>query len=71
MRYSRVPRQSAVNTDRGALSSAIPLLYVALSRGGLPHRTKVMLIDVKDTQGPRQDNYGKYTTNIVYNEVQI
>ena len=33
-------------------------LYVALSRAGLPHRTKVMLIDVKDTQGPIQDNYG-------------
>ena len=26
-------------------------LYVALSRMGLPHRTKVMLKDVKDTQG--------------------
>ena len=25
MRYSRVPRQSAVNTDRGALPSTIPL----------------------------------------------
>ena len=44
-------------------------LYVALSTAGLPHGTKVMLIDVKDTQGPIQDNDGKYTTNIVYNEV--
>ena len=26
--------------------------YVALSRAGLPHRTKIMLIDVKDTQEP-------------------
>ena len=26
-------------------------LYVALSRTGLPHTTKVMLKDVKDTQG--------------------
>ena len=44
-------------------------LYVALSRAGLPHTTKVMLIDVKDTQGTIQDNNGKYTTNVVYNEV--
>ena len=43
-------------------------LYVALSRAGLPHRTKVMLIDVKDTQGTIQDNNGKCTTNVVYNE---
>ena len=46
-------------------------LYVALSRAGLPHRTKVMLIDVNYTQGPIQDNNGKYTTNVVYNEVLI
>ena len=38
-------------------------LYVALSKAGLPHRTKVMLIDVKDTQGPIQDNNGKYTSD--------
>ena len=44
-------------------------LYVALSRAGLPHRTKVILIDVKDTQGTIQDINGKYTTNVVYNEV--
>ena len=44
-------------------------LYVALSRAGLPHRTKVILIDVKDTQGTIQDNNWKYTTNVVYNEV--
>ena len=35
-------------------------LYVALSRAGLPHRTKVILIDVKDTHGPIQDYNGKY-----------
>ena len=46
-------------------------LYVALSMAGLPHRTKVILIDVKDTQGPIQDNNGKYTTNVVYNEILI
>ena len=40
-------------------------LYVALWRVGLPHRTKVILIDVKDTQGTIQDNNGKYTTNVV------
>ena len=28
-----------------------------------------MLIDVKDTQGPIQDNDGKYTLNVVYNQV--
>ena len=44
-------------------------LYVALSRAGLTHRTKVMLTDVNDTQGPIQNNDGKYTTNAVYNEV--
>ena len=46
-------------------------LYVALSRAGLSHGTKVMLIDVKDTQGKIEDNNGKYTTNVVYNEVLI
>ena len=45
--------------------------YVALSRAGLPHRTKIMLIDVKDTQEPIQDNNGKYRTNVVYNGVRI
>ena len=40
-------------------------LYVALSRAGLPHRTKVMLIDVKDTQGTSQDNNGKYIKNVL------
>ena len=44
-------------------------LYFALTGAGLPHRTKVMLMDVKDTQGPIQDYNGKYTTNVVYNEV--
>ena len=44
-------------------------LYVALSRAELTHRTKVMLTDVNDTQGPIQNNDGKYTTNAVYNEV--
>ena len=28
-----------------------------------------MLIDVKDAQGPIRENDGKYTTNVVYNEV--
>ena len=36
-RYSRVPRQSAVDTDRGALSSAIPLLV--LHSQGRPYLT--------------------------------
>ena len=40
-------------------------LYIALSRAGLPQRTKVMLIVVKNTQGPIQENYGKCTTNVV------
>ena len=44
-------------------------LYVALSRAELTHRTKVMSTDVNDTQGPIQNNDGKYTTNAVYNEV--
>ena len=27
-------------------------LYVALSRAGIPHKTKVMIINIKDTQSP-------------------
>ena len=46
-------------------------LYVALTGAGLPHRTKDILIDVKDNQGPIQDNFRKYTTSVVYNEVLI
>ena len=26
-------------------------LYVALSRAGIPHKTKVMIINIKDTEG--------------------
>ena len=44
-------------------------LYVALSRAGLPHRTKVMFINIKETQDPIEDNDGNFTTNIFYNEV--
>ena len=34
--------------------------YVALSRAGLPRRTKVMLIDVTNTQGTNENIYGKF-----------
>ena len=34
-------------------------LYVALSRAGLP-RTKVMLIDVTNTQGTNENIFGKF-----------
>ena len=35
-------------------------LYVALSRAGLSNKTKVMLTDVKDTQGTIENNIGKF-----------
>ena len=44
-------------------------LYVALSRAGMPQKTKVVICDIKDIQGSFVDNEGKYTTNVVYTEV--
>ena len=44
-------------------------LYVALSRAGIPHKTKVMIIHVKDTQGAFENNDGQFTHNVVYTEV--
>ena len=41
-------------------------LYVALSRAGIPHKTKVMIISMKDTQGSFENYDGKYTNNVVY-----
>ena len=43
-------------------------LYVALSRAGMPHKTKVVMSDIKDIQGSFVDYEGKYTTNVVYTE---
>ena len=44
-------------------------LYVALSRAGMPQKTKVVICDIKDIQGSFVDYEGKYTTNVVYTEV--
>ena len=44
-------------------------LYVALSRAGIPHKTKVMIINIKDTQGSFENNDGQFTNNVVYIEV--
>ena len=43
-------------------------LYVALSRAGIPHRTKVMISNTKDKQGSFENYNGKYTNNVVYKE---
>ena len=44
-------------------------LYVALSRAGIPHKTKVMIINIKDTQGSFENYDGKFTNNVVYIEI--
>ena len=41
-------------------------LYVILWRAGLPHKTKVILIDIKDTQRTFEKADVKYTTNVVF-----
>ena len=43
--------------------------YVALSRAGMPHKTKVVIGGIEDIQGPFLNYEGKYTTNVVYTEV--
>ena len=44
-------------------------LYVALSRAGIPNKTKVMIINMKDTQGSFGNYDGKFTNNVVYTEI--
>ena len=44
-------------------------LYVALSRAGFPHKTKVVIINMKDTQGSFGNYDGKFTNNVVYTEI--
>ena len=41
-------------------------LYVTLSRAGIPHKTKVMIINIKDTQGSFEHYDGEFTNNPVY-----
>ena len=43
-------------------------LHVALSRAGIPHRTNVMIINIKDTQGSFENYNGNFTYNVVYTE---
>ena len=44
-------------------------LYVALSRAGIPHKTKAMIINIKDTQGSFENYDGKFTNNNVCIEI--
>ena len=44
-------------------------LYVALSRAGIPHKTKVMIINIKDTEGSFENYDGKFTNNNVCIEI--
>ena len=44
-------------------------LYVALSRAGIPHKTKVMIINIKDAQGSFENYDGIFTNNVVYAEI--
>ena len=44
-------------------------LYVALSREGIPHITKVMINNIKDTEGSFENYDGKFTNNVVYTEI--
>ena len=43
-------------------------LYVALSRAGAKHRTKIFIKNVKDIQGKFPGKQGFYTKNVVYAE---
>ena len=44
-------------------------LYVALSRSGDPHNTKILINDAKDKQGRFRSYEGWHTRNFVYHEV--
>ena len=44
-------------------------LYSALSRAGIPHKTKVMIIHIKDKQGSFENYDGKFTNNNVCIEI--
>ena len=41
-------------------------LYVALSRAGIPHKTKVMISNIEDTQGSFENYDCNFTNNVVY-----
>ena len=40
-------------------------LYVALSRAGIPHKTRVMIINIKYIQGSFENYDGKFTNHVV------
>ena len=44
-------------------------LYVALSRAGIPHKTKVMIINIKHTEGSFENYDGKFINNNVCIEI--
>ena len=44
-------------------------LYVALSRADIPHKTKGMISDIKDTQGSFENYDGTFTKNVVYTKI--
>ena len=44
-------------------------LYVALSGAGIPRKTKVMISNIKDTQGSFENYDGTFKNNVVYIEI--
>ena len=44
-------------------------LYVALSGAGIPHKTKFMMSNMKDTQGSFENYDGTFKNNVVYTEI--
>ena len=44
-------------------------LYVALSRAGMPERTKVVIKNIAEVQGSIANYEGKNTRNVVYKEI--
>ena len=44
-------------------------LYVALSRAGISHKTKIMISNIIDTQGSFENYHGTYTKNVLYTEI--
>ena len=46
-------------------------LYVAISRAGLPDKTKVLITQVNGIQGEFDNYIGTFTENVVYSEVLV
>ena len=52
----------------GRLQNLLPHLFGTYT-SGIPHKTKVMTIIKKDTQGSFENYDGKFTNNVVYTEI--